>query len=121
MSTRSRGMRGERVAAAYLARNGYRICSQNFRTRLGEVDIVCEKTQVLVFVEVKSWSRIPEEELTRSIDRRKRRKIGEVAHAFLQRFPEYANHLIRFDVISVQPEDETIRHYEGAFESEWRG
>ena len=120
MSTHARGARGEAIAAEYLVRHGYRIHAQNFRTRLGEVDIVCEKAQVLVFVEVKSWSRFPEVELSRVIDRRKRKRISDAAHVFLSRFPQYTDHLARFDVILVRPRDETIRHYEGAFENEWR-
>lgn len=47
------GRRAEAAAAAYLARQGYRILEQNWRTRWCEIDIIAEKTGVLYFVEVK--------------------------------------------------------------------
>lgn len=48
------GNRGEDLAAEYLQKKGYRIEERNFRTRLGEIDIVCWDGEILVFVEVKT-------------------------------------------------------------------
>ncbi len=45
---------GERVAAAHLEANGYRIRERNFRTREGEVDIIAERGGTLVFAEVRT-------------------------------------------------------------------
>jgi len=47
------GRLGEKIAAEFLAKKGYRILARNFRTRFGEIDLVAAKDGVLVFVEVK--------------------------------------------------------------------
>ena len=51
---RSLGERGERIAAAHLARAGYTILATNFRTRFGELDLVAVNSRCLVFCEVKT-------------------------------------------------------------------
>jgi putative endonuclease len=48
------GRVGERLAAQALRERGYRILEQNFRCRYGEIDLVAEDAQDLVFVEVKT-------------------------------------------------------------------
>src|SRR3989338_6360735 len=48
------GRRGERRAEKFLRRKGYGIISLNFRTRHGEIDLVCRDGDCLVFVEVKT-------------------------------------------------------------------
>jgi len=48
------GNRGEELATEYLRKKGYKIEERNFRTRFGEIDIVCWDGQTLVFVEVKT-------------------------------------------------------------------
>lgn len=47
------GRRGEDIAADYLAKKGYQIIQRNFHTRFGEIDLVANKNQKLIFVEVK--------------------------------------------------------------------
>ena len=48
------GKLGEDLAAQYLLKHGYKVLDRNFCTRLGELDIVCQKGQAIVFVEVKT-------------------------------------------------------------------
>ena len=48
------GKRGEAIARQYLAQRGYQIVATNFQTRFGELDIICQKDQTLIFVEVKT-------------------------------------------------------------------
>ena len=48
------GNRGEDLAAEFLENKGYLIVERNFRTRFGEIDIVCLDGQILVFMEVKT-------------------------------------------------------------------
>ena len=48
------GRRGEEAACAYLAERGYRILDRNWRCRLGEIDIVAERGDIVVFVEVRT-------------------------------------------------------------------
>jgi putative endonuclease len=50
------GRRGERIAAAFLARRGYRVIGTGFLARRGEIDLVCRHGDRLVLVEVKTRS-----------------------------------------------------------------
>jgi len=52
--TRALGQFGERVAADHLEAKGYRIVERNYRCREGEVDIIAQVDDCLVFVEVKT-------------------------------------------------------------------
>jgi uncharacterized protein (TIGR00252 family) len=55
-TTLSRGNAGERQAADHLERIGIRIVERNFKTKLGELDIIAREGRTLVFVEVRSRS-----------------------------------------------------------------
>lgn len=54
MNIGATGELGERTAAVYLRKQGYRILCKNFYTRYGEIDIVASKGEYIVFVEVKT-------------------------------------------------------------------
>lgn len=54
LSKKQFGKRGEDLAANFLRKNGYRILERNFLIRGGEVDIIAQDKDVLVFVEVKA-------------------------------------------------------------------
>lgn len=95
------GAEGERIAAEYMIREGYRIISQNWRCRSGELDIVAVKNDQLVFVEVRSRRLTgrfgtPQE----SVDVRKQNQVRQTAQFFLYRHPQY-DLPVRFDVIAL--------------------
>jgi len=48
------GAYGERVAAAFLRRRGYRVLYRNYHTERGEIDLICRDRDVLAFVEVRT-------------------------------------------------------------------
>lgn len=77
------GKKGEEEAGKELERRGYRIVARNYRCRLGEIDIVAEKKDKLVFVEVKTKTSasfgLPQEMVTY----RKQEKIKRVAQMYL--------------------------------------
>ena len=54
LTTAEIGNYGERVAAAFLRRHGYRVLTRNYRTTRGEIDIICRHRKMLVFVEVRT-------------------------------------------------------------------
>ena len=95
------GRTGERLAAHTLEHQGYRILEHNFRCLHGEIDLVAEDGQDLVFVEVKTrrgtaFGR-PEEAVTP----RKQRKILEIATYYLG-LHSCADRTWRIDVVAVQ-------------------
>lgn len=70
------GKLGEEIAKKYLQKKGYKILEQNYRTKYGEIDLVVEKDNELVIVEVRTkigeGFGTPEDSLTK----KKLRKIG---------------------------------------------
>ena len=107
---------GETIAAVYLGNQGYQVMERNFRTRRGEIDLVARHGDELVFVEVKSWRRVPVEGLEHSVDRRKQQRILSVARTYAARNQERCRGLHqRFDVILVRS-GAVVHHVEGAFE-----
>jgi len=78
------GAIGEKLAADYLKKRDYKIIERNFRCREGEIDIIAQKSDCLVFVEVRTKRNItfgtPEESVTLS----KREKLISLADAYLQ-------------------------------------
>ncbi|MFA6410155.1 MAG: YraN family protein [Candidatus Buchananbacteria bacterium] len=54
--TKQLGKIGEGIAAKYLQQKGYEILAKNFLVRQGEIDLICAKKKVTIFVEVKTRS-----------------------------------------------------------------
>ena len=112
------GKQGEELARAHLQKQGYRILEQNFRTRLGEIDLVAEDNGTLVFVEVKARSGRTYGSPFDAITYAKRVQISKVALEYLGRNNKHENPA-RFDVVSVSLADTThpeIEIIKGAFE-----
>jgi putative endonuclease len=118
LSTSVKGAEGEKAAAAYLEAQGWCVLERNFRTRLGEIDIIARRADQLAFVEVKSWRSVPPEDLARSIGPRKRGRISRAARLFLSRRPDLADAHLRFDLVFLGGEGSGIEHVEGAFNEE---
>lgn len=57
-NTRIIGAKGEDIASSYLTSKGYRIIDRNFQTKLGELDIIAEKGEFIIFIEVKYRSNL---------------------------------------------------------------
>jgi putative endonuclease len=107
------GKAGEERAAAALEEAGMCIIARNFRSRIGEVDIIARDGETLVFAEVKAWTSCGIEELQYSITLKKQRRIIETAKYFLSAHREYNGMAVRFDVVFVGKEG--IRHLVSAF------
>ena len=115
-STKSVGDGGERKAADFLADAGYSIVGRNWRTRRGEIDIIAEKDDVLVFVEVKTLPSGNLETLSHELNDRKQRRVVETAQYFLLSNRKYSNSRVRFDVLVVDmPGLSPVYHIQDAF------
>ena len=95
------GRRGEKCAARALRRQGYKIITRNYRTPLGEIDIIAQDGETLVFIEVKTRRKndpIPPEA---SVNHKKQKHIHRVAQIYLKEknLPYETN--CRIDVISI--------------------
>lgn len=118
------GNRGERHAAKFLRRKGYKILAKQFSNRFGEIDIIAQDGDSLVFVEVKTRRSTVAGQPYEAVDSRKQRQMTRVALAFLKR-RGWLERRARFDVVSlIWPQDArhpTVRHYENAFEASGDG
>jgi putative endonuclease len=95
------GHAGERLAAIRLQLAGYRILARRYRTRVGEIDLIARRGQVLAFVEVKR--RQDAMAALEAVNGRSRIRIRRAAELFLQRNPALAGLGLRFDIIVVTP------------------
>ena len=110
IATAELGVRGEKLAVAYLYQLGFDIVATNFILPVGrnrneavvhaEIDVVAYEGPMLCFVEVKTrasdWFAPP----TANVDLRKQRQITRAAHAYRRMF-ELSDALYRFDVVSI--------------------
>lgn len=92
-----RGAQAEQQALEYLLSRGYRCLARNFRTRLGEIDLVMCRDELLVFVEVR-YRRYGREQAMLSVRPAKCRRLWKAAQIWLARRPWDGE--IRFDLIS---------------------
>ena len=111
-----KGSSGERIAEEYLKKEGYDILARNFRTRLGEIDIVASKGEYLVFVEVKARKSEAYGFPSESVTYAKQRKISMVASQYIKLNMSFGA-AVRFDVIEVYLTEGRINHIENAFDS----
>lgn len=112
MSTVDSGRRAEDRAAAFLEERGFRILERNYRCRLGELDIIAEDGDCLVFVEVRSRASSDFGDALEMVGKAKRRQVARVAQHFLhQRQPAHRD--IRFDVVGIT--GSRIEHVVDAF------
>ncbi len=94
------GREGEKLAADFLKKKGYKILRKNYTCNLGEIDIIASDKNVLAFVEVKARSsnRFGPPEL--AVTRQKRRQIVRVAETFLSQ-SKIIDVDCRFDVVAI--------------------
>lgn len=111
------GKSGEDAAIAHLIKQGYRILHRNWRSGHFELDIVAEKGDELIVVEVKTRSNtlfsLPEE----AVDEHKVRRIVRAADAYVRQYE--IDSPVRFDIITAvgRPGKLNIEHIEEAFTS----
>ncbi|MBI5111908.1 MAG: YraN family protein [Rhodovulum sp.] len=109
------GLSAESRAAAYLMSKGYRIVARRYRTPFGEIDIVAQRRDTVVFVEVKARASLTA--AAESISPRQRGRIVDAARHWLAGHPQVAGLALRFDVILIAPGTRP-QHLAGAFEAD---
>ena len=105
MNRAETGRRGEAAAAKFYLRRGCRLLAHNFRTRMGELDLVVQEPDgTVVICEVKT--RAPDALTTpaEAVDAHKQRRLVRAAQAYLQQTGQ-SDAPVRFDVAEVKPLD----------------
>lgn len=107
------GNKGETLAAEFLKDKGFTILDRNYRFNHGEIDLIVQRDNWVLFIEVKTRASSAYGEPEDFVDRRKTNKIFEAAEEWIFS-TDWKGH-IRFDIISVKLGDNVrIEHFEDA-------
>ncbi len=117
MDNRAKGTTGEAQAAEYLRQKGYVVLQQNWRSKLGELDIIASEKDTLVFVEVKSRKSSAFGTAAQAVNPRKQQKIIKTAMGYLKS-RGIVDKDVRFDVVSITGEE--VELIKNAFQSDGR-
>ncbi len=116
-----RGKAGEDAACVYLEDHGYKIIDRNYRTKGGEIDIIAEKGEDLVFCEVKARKFGALDKGEGAMTKAKLKRIIAASERFTMENPNYDNYFKRFDTAYVTltseeyPRALDIEYFEGDF------
>ncbi|MDD3652822.1 MAG: YraN family protein [Desulfotomaculaceae bacterium] len=113
------GRLGEEIAAKHLEKDGYEIVNRNYRSQLGEIDIIAlDRDGIIVFVEVRSRSGDQYGLAQESVNGKKQYKLRQLAWQYLK-MTSKTGCQCRFDVIAILfSSNNTVKrleHIENAF------
>lgn len=118
--TKITGKIGENLACNYLENCGYEILARNWRTRFGEIDIICLDGEAIVFVEVKNLPHSTPEYVSIVLNKKKQQKIIDTSKHFLNSYREYNSKFVRYDVVVLcQPNFNVKQDFLGNQKSHW--
>ncbi len=104
------GRLAEATAERYLADKGFILIQRNFRTKTGEIDLIMQDENTLVFIEVRYRKTDYFGGGLASVDRRKQIKLTRTAECYLAWHKKYAKMATRFDVVSISQTIEWIKN-----------
>lgn len=110
-----KGWVAEDLARDYLQRQGLICKASNYRTRMGEIDLIMQEDTYLVFIEVRARTVVDYGTAFESVTYAKQRKIMKVAAYYLQSHQLVDRVPCRFDVVAVQGQPPTIQWIQNAF------
>lgn len=97
---KSLGNWGEQIAKEFLLAEGYKLIAENWRNRSGEIDLIMQDGNIVIFIEVRTKESISFGIGVESITAQKRIKIREMAANFLQ-YKSWWDKPLRFDLITI--------------------
>lgn len=107
MKAKSLGYKGEDLAARHLQSLGYKILENNFTVRGGEVDLVAQDGEILVFVEVKTRTGASFGAGDESINFGKKQKLRHAIERYIAEKSNSADSDYRMDFVEVALDPET--------------
>lgn len=96
-----KGHRGEWIAAVALMLKGYRIITRRYRTKLGEIDLIARRGNLVAIVEVKARPTLME--AMNAVGYQAEQRIEAAADLWLTRQPDFGRLSVRFDLVAVLP------------------
>ncbi len=102
MKKHERGQYAEQIALTFLQKNQFSLLHQNYYCRFGEIDIIAQQQQLIIFVEVRYRKNNWYGNAVESVTRAKQQKITLTARHYIQdHLPTDQNFDFRFDVIAL--------------------
>lgn len=99
----------ENVALGYLQRRGLKLVCRNFYSRCGEIDLIMQDKNALVFVEVRYRRSSLFGKSEETVNYYKQQRIIKAAHYYLLKFPQ--NREYRFDVLAINHQNTQSIHW----------
>lgn len=118
MLTQKKGQQAEDQACQYLEKQGLRLITRNYRAPFGEIDLICQHKDILVFVEVRARSSVVFGGALASVTRTKQQKILKTAQHYLLKNKLQDKMPVRFDVVGLEGYGGQIHWIQHAFGSE---
>lgn len=112
-----KGDQAERLAEQHLRQQGLKTLSRNYHCRAGEVDIIMQQDDVIVFVEVRYRRQSRHGSAAESVTRSKQQKLIHAASHYLSRYHLH-NRPCRFDVVAISGSTPEITWITDAFRQE---
>jgi len=117
MNRKATGDRAELLACRYLKRHGLKTLARNFRCRRGEIDLIMQDGDSLVFVEVRYRQQARFGHAAETVSRSKQNRIIHCARYYMTVHQNW-NTPARFDVVAIEgkPDDFTVEWFANAFQ-----
>jgi putative endonuclease len=109
------GRRAEAVAGWWLRLKGFELLATRWRAKVGEIDLVCRRGELVVFVEVKRRGTLAA--AAEALTAANRERVARAAAHYLARHPELAACDLRFDAVLLAPWSPP-RHLRGAWDGD---
>ena len=104
------GFSAEQTARRFLESNGLNLIAQNYRCKLGEIDLIMQHDKQLVFVEVRFRARNNYASAALTVGHIKRARIVRTACLFLKTRRDLSDSVMRFDVVAIDEDRDGEQH-----------
>ena len=112
-SRKKQGNQAEDEAYQYLLKQGFKLLEKNFSTKAGEVDLIMQDGESLVFIEVRYRKNADFGGAAASVTPKKQQRIIKAALAYQQRHSPQSS--LRFDVVAIEGDNRELNHIKSAF------
>ena len=112
-SRKKQGNQAEDEAYQYLLNQGFKLIDRNFATKAGEVDLIMQDGESLVFIEVRYRKNTDFGGAAASVTPKKQQRIIKAALAYSQKHAPQSS--LRFDVVAIEGDNRALNHIRNAF------
>jgi putative endonuclease len=108
-TSKQTGDAAEQVACTYLQNQGLKLLDQNYHGKFGELDLIMQDSDSIVFIEVRYRKKTSFGSPVESITYQKQQKLIKTALYYLQRHPKWQNAAARFDVVGITSQNDVVK------------